>query len=195
MPRLPRALPAQARPGEGRVGGGQPAAGAITWALAMDHAELLSPGAAHSLLALAALLDGNGMPSTVFGTSAARDYLAYSTAGGLPGGPTVPDGLAALEYAGLLAADPATAPPMLQMSWLVQATVRAAMPARMLKGAAAAAADAVLEPGRRTTRRSGSPVACAPARRACGRQPETCCGREAATRCCCARAAASTRRG
>ena len=124
---------------------GQPAAGAITWALAMDHAELLSPGAAHSLLVLAALLDGNGMPSTVFGTSAARDYLAYSTAGGFAGGPTVPDGLAALEHAGLLTADPATAPPMLQMSWLVQATVRAAMPARMLKGAAAAAADAVLE--------------------------------------------------
>ncbi|HMD95258.1 MAG TPA: hypothetical protein VKG80_21705, partial [Trebonia sp.] len=64
---------------------GQPAAGAVTWALAMDHAELLSPGAAHSLLVLAALLDGNGMPSTVFGTSAARDYLAYSTAGGLAG--------------------------------------------------------------------------------------------------------------
>ena len=127
-------------------GGGEPAAGAITWALAMDHAELLSPGTAHSLLVLAALLDGNGIPSTVFTTSAARDYLAYSGAGGgLTGGPTVPDGLAALEYAGLLTTDPAAVPPMLQMSWLVQATVRAAMPARMLRDAAAATADAVLE--------------------------------------------------
>jgi len=126
--------------------GGEPAAGAITWALAMDHAELLSPGTAHSLLVLAALLDGNGIPGAVFTTSAARDYLSYSVAGGaLAAGQTARDGLAALEHAGLLTGDPAAATPLLQMSWLVQAAVRAAMPARMLKGAADAAADAVLE--------------------------------------------------
>lgn len=125
--------------------GGEPAAGAVTWALAMDHAELLAPGTAHSLLVLAALLDGNGIPGAVFATAAARDYLAYSAQGGVMAGQTVPDGLAALEHAGLLTSDPAAAPPTLQMSWLVQATVRAAMPARMLKGSAAAAADAALE--------------------------------------------------
>ncbi len=126
--------------------GGEPAPGAITWALAMDHAELLSPGTAHSLLVLAALLDGNGIPGAVFATSAARDYLAYfAQGGGVIAGQTVPDGLAALEQSGLLTGDLAAAAPALQMSWLVQATVRAAMPARMVKGAAAAAADAVLE--------------------------------------------------
>jgi tetratricopeptide (TPR) repeat protein len=127
---------------------GAPAPGATAWALSMDHAELLSPGIAQSLLMLAALLDGAGIPGTVFTTSAARDYLAYSAAGGLlPAGQTVHDGLAALEQAGLLTVSPATqaAPPMLQLSWLVQAAVRAAMPGRLLKGAAAAAADAVLE--------------------------------------------------
>lgn len=124
----------------------EPAPGAITWALAMDHAELLSPGTAQWLLVLAALLDGNGMPSAVFATTAARDYLAYSAAGGaLHAGQTVQDGVTALEQAGLLAVSPPAAPPMLQMNWLVQAAVRAAMPGRMLSGAAAAAADAMLE--------------------------------------------------
>jgi len=123
---------------------GEPVAGAITWALSVDHADLLAPGTAHPLLILAALLDGNGIPSTVFGSSAAREYCA---AGGPYGaaGAAVEDGLAALEHAGLLSADPASAPPVLRMSWLVQAAVRAAMPEAMLKGAAIAAADALLE--------------------------------------------------
>jgi tetratricopeptide (TPR) repeat protein len=136
--------------------GGEPAPSAITWALSMDHAELLSPGTAQPLLVLAALLDGNGIPSTVFATTAAREFLAYSAGGGAPQArQTVQDALSALGQAGLLtdglltdallAGGPVAAPPMLHMSWLVQAAVRAAAPERMLKGAAAAAADAVLE--------------------------------------------------
>ncbi len=122
----------------------EPMAGAVTWALSVDHADLLSPGSAHPLLALAALLDGNGIPGTVVATSAAREYCA---AGGLyaSAGASTEDGLAALEHAGLMSADPASAPPLLRMNWLVQAAVRAAMPDAMLKGAAVAAADALLE--------------------------------------------------
>jgi tetratricopeptide (TPR) repeat protein len=61
------------------------------------------------------------------------------------GGQTVEDGLAALEGAGLLSVDPEGTPPVIRMSWPVQAAVRAAMPDGMLAGAALAAADAVLE--------------------------------------------------
>jgi tetratricopeptide (TPR) repeat protein len=119
----------------------EPVAGAITCALSVDHAHLLSPGTAHPLLVLAALLDGNAMPRTVFDSSAAREYCSADG----PFGTAVEDGLAALEHAGLLSADPASTPPVLRMSWLTQAAVRSAMPDGMLKGAAIAAADALLE--------------------------------------------------
>ncbi len=130
--------------GAAAVAVAEPAAGAITWALSVDHADLLAPETAHSLLVLAALLDGNGIPGTVFTTSAVRAYCppdrAYSVAGG-----AVQDGLAALEHAGLIVADPSSTPPLVRMSWLVQAAVRSAMPETMLKGAATAVADALLE--------------------------------------------------
>jgi len=149
--------------------GGTPAASAITWSLSVDQAELLSSGAAQPLLVLAALLDYNAFPGAVLATRAAREY---ATAGGRV--QAVTDGLAALEYAGLLSAAEApagspspspsataTAPPpapapapaqsspsvpaLMWMSWPVQAAVRAAMPDRMIRGAALAAADALLE--------------------------------------------------
>ncbi len=138
--------------GAAAVAVAEPVAGAITWALSVDHADLLSPGSAQPLLILGALLDGNGIPGTVFETSAAREYCAAAGAAPYPGpqypagaAPAVEDGLAALELAGLISADPASAPPLLRMSWLVQAAVRAAMPGAMFKGAAVAAADALLE--------------------------------------------------
>ena len=61
----------------------------------MDHADLLSPGTAQSLLVLAALLDGNGIPGTIFTTAAARRYCRGVHGGS--GGQPVEDGLAALE--------------------------------------------------------------------------------------------------
>jgi tetratricopeptide (TPR) repeat protein len=122
---------------------GVPAIASITWGLSMDHADLLSPGIAQSVLVLAALLDGHAIPGTVFTTTAARDFCAYATAGGDAGKPE--DGLAILTHAGLLSADARMAPPLISMSWPVQASVRAATPDALLKGAAVAAADAVLE--------------------------------------------------
>jgi tetratricopeptide (TPR) repeat protein len=137
------------RPGSSAGAAGS-AAGPITWSLSVDHAELLSPGTAQSLLVLAALLDGNAIPGTVLATGAVREYAA---AGGTPD--AIGSGLTALEDAGLLSIDPLPADPLpanaapqvpvTRMSWLVQASVRAAMPDGMIKGAAVAAADAVLE--------------------------------------------------
>jgi tetratricopeptide (TPR) repeat protein len=115
---------------------------AISWMLSMDHADLMAPGTAQSVLVLAALLDGNGTPGTIFTTAAARRYCAGATD---RGGQPVENGLAALERAGLLSVDHERTPPVVRTSWPVQAAVRAAMPDGMLAGAALAAADAVLE--------------------------------------------------
>jgi tetratricopeptide (TPR) repeat protein len=133
--------------------GGLPAAGAITWSLSVDHADLLAPGTAQSLLVLTALLDGNAIPNSVLTSNAAREYATAAVGGSAA---TLANALTSLEHAGLLFASPEPAPPaaadgpaaapaMMQMSWLVQAAVRAAMPDGMLKGAAMAAADALLE--------------------------------------------------
>ena len=130
------------------------AAAAVTWALAMDYADQIAPGTAQSLLVLAALLDGNGIPSTVLTSAAAHEYCGYSVASGVAAtAQGVRDGLAALEDAGLLAADPIGRPAvgrpgeprLTRLSWPVKAAVRAAMPEKMLRHATVAAADAVLE--------------------------------------------------
>jgi tetratricopeptide (TPR) repeat protein len=130
--------------GAAAVAVADPTAAPVAWALSVDHADLLSPGIAHSLLAIAALLDGNGIPGTVFTTSAVREHSAVrGTKHALAR--AVQDGLEALEQAGLITADTSTTPPALRMNWPVQAAVRAATPEAMLKGAATAAADALLE--------------------------------------------------
>jgi tetratricopeptide (TPR) repeat protein len=123
-------------------GGTGPAMAAITWSLSVDHADMLSPGTAQSMLVLTALLDGDAIPRTVLMTMAVR---AYAAAGGSVH--AAAEGLAALEHAGLLTVDPepSTVSTMVRMNWPVQAAVRAAMPDGMLKGAAVAAADALLE--------------------------------------------------
>jgi tetratricopeptide (TPR) repeat protein len=142
----------------------EPPAAAVTWAFSVEQADRQSPGgSAQSLLALAALLDGHGIPAAVFSTSAASEYLAGDGAGGQaePGraqGPAEPERardpaeperargvLLAAERAGLLAIDLAGSPPMVRMSPVVQAAVRAAMPDGMLDRAARAAAGALLE--------------------------------------------------
>jgi tetratricopeptide (TPR) repeat protein len=123
--------------------GHEAATAAISWMLSMDHADLLSPGTAQSVLVLAALLDGNGIPASILTTAAARRYCAGATAD--RGGQPAEDGLTALESAGLLSVEHDQAQATVRMSWPVQAAVRAAMPEGMLAAAALAAADAVLE--------------------------------------------------
>ena len=150
--------------------GGPPPAASVTWAISADHADQLSPGgSAQALLALAAILDGHGIPGPVFTTSVAREYLAGAsgspTAGGnltgsgnLTGGGNLAGGsgspadrscgretLLAAERAGLLSIDAAGTVPLIRMSAMVQTAVLAAMPAELLKRAATAAANALLQ--------------------------------------------------
>jgi len=124
--------------------GAPPSAAAVTWTLSFEHADQLAAGgSAKLLLAVAALLDGHSIPRTVFATPAAGDFLAGGEA---PAG-RERDGvaLAALERAGLLTVEPATTPPTVRISPVLQATLWAAMPEGMRERAARSAADALLQ--------------------------------------------------
>jgi tetratricopeptide (TPR) repeat protein len=124
----------------------EPGAAAVTWTFSVEQADRLWPGGgAQSMLALAALLDGHGIPAAVFSTPAACEYLAGDGAG-RPAQPEHARGaLLASERAGLLSVDGAGTPPVVRMSPVVAAAVRAAMPDGMRNRAARAAADALLE--------------------------------------------------
>jgi tetratricopeptide (TPR) repeat protein len=125
--------------------GAPPAASAVTWTLSFDRANQLAPGGSvQSLLALAALLDGHGIPGTVLTGPAASSYPA---GGGeaLAGGEPSRAALAALDRVGLLTVAPATAPPTVRISPVLQVALRAAMPEGMLDQAARVAADALFQ--------------------------------------------------
>jgi hypothetical protein len=123
----------------------RPPAAAVTWTFSVGRADQLAPGgSAQSLLALAAPLDGHGIPQTVFAAPAVGDFLA--------GGGDVPArseraraALAALEQVGLLTVEPVTAPPTVRISPVLQAALRAAMPEGVLDQAARSVADALLQ--------------------------------------------------
>jgi tetratricopeptide (TPR) repeat protein len=120
------------RPGPG----GPPPAAALTWSLAVEHADLLLPELAHAQLSFSAVLDGNGIPYDVY-TAATRRYRVPDSLSA--------EGLAALETAGLLTADRSVTPPLIRMNWTVAAAIRAAMPSGALAPTAQAAADALLD--------------------------------------------------
>jgi tetratricopeptide (TPR) repeat protein len=124
--------------------GSPQAASAVTWTISFERANQLVPGgAAQSTLALAALLDGNGIPGTVLTAPAAVGYLA---AGGAPASSeTARAALTALERVGLLTVTPAAASPMVRISPVLQAALRAAMPEAMMDQAVRVAADALLQ--------------------------------------------------
>jgi tetratricopeptide (TPR) repeat protein len=124
----------------------EPAAAAITWTFSAEQADRLSPGGTtQSLLALAALLDGHGIPAEMFTTPAACKYLAGDGAATRVEREHARDALLTLERTGLLAIDRAGTPPTVRMSSVIQAAVRAGMPDGMLDRTARAAADALLE--------------------------------------------------
>jgi tetratricopeptide (TPR) repeat protein len=142
--------------------GALPPASAVTWTISFERANQLAPGgSAQSILALAALLDGNGIPGTVLTAPAAAGYRAV---GGAPAaGETVRAALAALERVGLLTVTPMAATPMIRVSPVLQAALRAAMPEAMLDQAVRVAADALLQAWPEAER-TGWPV---PALRSC----------------------------
>jgi tetratricopeptide (TPR) repeat protein len=124
--------------------GDLPLASAITWPLSLEGATQFAPGGSvRSLLALAALLDGHGIPATVLTAPAAVRYLT--------GGEAAEDAepamaaLAALERVGLLTVERASAPPTVRMSPVLQAALRDAIPEAVLDQAAQVAADALLQ--------------------------------------------------
>ena len=125
--------------------GALPAASAVTWTLSFDRANQLAPGGSvQSLLALTALLDGHGIPGTVLTAPAASGYPAgagETVAGSEPARAA----LAALDRVGLLTLAPATAPPTVRISPVLQVALRAAMPDGMLDQAARVAADALFQ--------------------------------------------------
>jgi tetratricopeptide (TPR) repeat protein len=124
--------------------GALPPAAAVTWMISFARAGQLAPGgSAQLLLAMAALLDGHGVPQTVLTAPAADDFLGGGAGPG--GGPRVGAALAALEQVGLLTVDPVTAPPTVRISPVLQAALRAAMPKDLSDRAARSVADALLQ--------------------------------------------------
>ena len=103
------------------VSGALPSASAVTWTLAFERASQLAPGGSvQSLLALAAVLDGHGIPVSVLTTPAAAGYLA---GGGQapPGSEPARAAVAALDRVGLLTVTLTAAPPMVRISEVLPA--------------------------------------------------------------------------
>ncbi len=137
-------------------GGGAVPAAAVTWTLSVDHAGQLAPGdSAQACLALAALLDGHGIPASVFDTEAARAYMA----GGSPterASETVRAALTALEQAGLLTTDQLASEPVVRMHPALQRAVQLAMLPALLEEAGRAGAAALLEAWPAASDRAGT---------------------------------------
>jgi tetratricopeptide (TPR) repeat protein len=126
--------------------GAEPPAAAVTWTFSVEQADRLAPGGGvQSVLGLAALLDGHGIPGAIFASSAACEYLARDGARGRGDRERTWGALLTLERAGLLTIDRATTPPTVRINSVLQAAIRAAMPEGMLDRAVRAAADALLE--------------------------------------------------
>ena len=131
--------------------GKAPPASSVAWLLSLDHAEHMLPDAAPAL-AIAALLDGHGIPAAVFTSAAVSTFLAAESpdSGGLRGADRGRgrDALLALERAGLVWIDRGRSPqarPVVGMSPVVQAEIRLAMSGDLRGRAVQAAADALLE--------------------------------------------------
>ncbi len=122
----------------------RPPAAAVTWTFSFGRAGELAPdGSAHLLLALAALMDGHGIPQTVLAAPAAGVFLAGDS-DVLASRKRARAGLATLQRVGLLTVEP-TEPPMVRISPVLQAALRAAMPEGMQDEAARSVADALLQ--------------------------------------------------
>ena len=129
------------------AGRGEPRyATAVTWTLAVDRADQMLPGGStHACLALAALLDGHGMPATIFTTSAASRYISGDRGSAEQAAEHADAALQWLEHLGLVDIDRSSAPAAVRMSGPLQHAVRGATPQEMRDQAGLAAAEALLE--------------------------------------------------
>jgi hypothetical protein len=115
-------------------------AGAATWRLSAQFADVQRPGAWRALV-LAALLPRHEIPLAVLTAPAACRYLGLD--GADPGRAWAV--VRVLASTGLLETDTGAAPPVVRMSSALQASVLAAAGAGLTEQAAGAAADALLE--------------------------------------------------
>jgi tetratricopeptide (TPR) repeat protein len=132
----------------GVAAGEVPSAASVTWTLSLGQAEMLLPGqSVRFMLVLVALLDGHGIPGTIFTTPSVTAYLGGTAVGfGTPIDPKPAwDALLTIERVGLISVNRADAPPTILMNPVVQAAIRLAAPATLRDRAARAAANALLE--------------------------------------------------
>jgi tetratricopeptide (TPR) repeat protein len=116
-----------------------PSAAMVTWVLCLERAESLLPSpSVRLMLVFLALLDGHGIPGTVFGTQALTAYLGLDPRHAW-------DVLLALERAGLISINRDVTPPTVVMSSALQAAIKLAAPAEFQEPAARAAANALLD--------------------------------------------------
>jgi tetratricopeptide (TPR) repeat protein len=119
-----------------------PSAASVTWTLALGQAETLLPGqSVRLMLVLIALLDGHGIPGTIFATESVRAYLGETAGFGASAG----DALAAIERVGLISVDETRPAVTIRMNPVVQAAIRLAAPPQLRDRASRAAANALLE--------------------------------------------------
>jgi tetratricopeptide (TPR) repeat protein len=125
--------------------GGRPPAAAVSWLFSVEQADRLAAGgAAQPTLALAALLDGDGMPATLFSTPAAGAYVTDGV--GAPAARELAwNALPILERTALLALNRSSSPAAVRMSPAIQAAIRAVMPDGMRDRAVRAAADSLVQ--------------------------------------------------
>ncbi len=118
-----------------------------TWSLACECADELAPaGLAWPALALAAMLDPNGIPGVVLTSPAACSYIAgRPSAGAAQDQAMVRAAITNLARAGLVSIDPASQVRTVRMHPSVQASVRAWIPRADLERVLLAAADALVQ--------------------------------------------------
>ena len=126
--------------------GSKPPAAAVSWLFSVEQADRLAPGGvAQPVLALAALLNGHGMPAGVFSSPAAGAYLASDGIPAAAARDLAWSTLPILERTALLALDRSVSSPSVRMSPVIQTAIRAVMPDAMRDQAVRAAADALVE--------------------------------------------------
>jgi tetratricopeptide (TPR) repeat protein len=121
-------------------------AAAATGALALEFADRLPPaGLARPMLALASMLDPNGIPGAVLTSPAACAFLTQSR-GSAPADDTqAKNAVHALARLGLVTVDTTSAARTVRVHELVQTATRQGLPTAECDRAARAAADAILQ--------------------------------------------------
>jgi len=126
--------------------GRTPSAAAVTWIMAVEQGDVLLPGGAvQNCLALAALLDGHGIPVDVFSTTAGSDLVAARENTRIGPEELIRNALTVLDRVGLVTLNRTGAPPTVQINLDVQSAVRASLPPGGLQRVATAAMAALLE--------------------------------------------------